>query len=86
MLEKNVLNDLIVAHKVGHRDIFSYRFIIPVLYNNHDQFYIFLLFAVPKISILLKISGFYMFSKNVYFFVCHIERNPAVAISFFPMT
>ena len=54
-----------------------------VLYNNHDQFYTFLLFAVPKISILYKIHGSDMFSKIKYFFVFHIERNPALAIFFF---
>ena len=41
ILERNVLNDLIVSHKLGHCDLFSYKFAIHVLYNNNDQFYIF---------------------------------------------
>ena len=86
ILEKNVLNDLIVSHKLGHCDLFSYELAIHVVCNNNDQFYLFLLFAVPNISILLKISGFYMFSKIKYFSVFHIERNPALAISFFLAT
>ena len=86
IFKKNVLNDLIVSHKLGHCNLFSYRFVLHVLYNNHDQFYIFLLFAVPKISILLKIRVFSMFSKLKYFFVFYIERNQALAISFFLIT
>ena len=83
ILGENVINDLLMSQNFGYYDIFSYKFLIKVLYNYPDQFYIFLLFAVPKISILLKISGFYMFSKIKYFFVFHIERKPALAISFF---
>ena len=46
----------------------------------------FLLFAVSKISVLLKISGFYMFSKIKYFFVFDIERNPPLDIPFVLIT
>ena len=86
MLEENVMNGIIISHKFGYYELFSYKFFIKVLYNNLDQFYMFLLFAVPKISILLKISGLYMFSKIKHFFVFHIERKPALAISFLLIT
>ena len=49
--EINVLNDVIVSHKLGHCDLFSYKYLINVLYNSHDQFYIFLYFVVPNNSI-----------------------------------
>ena len=79
ILEKNVLNDLIVSHKLGHCDLFSYELAIHVLCNNNDQFYLFLLFAVPNISILLKISGFYMFSKIKYFFRFSYRAQPGTS-------
>ena len=59
--------DLILAYKLGHCELFSYKSLIKVLYDNPDHFYIFLLFAVPNILILLKISDFYMFSNIKYF-------------------
>ena len=67
MLE-NVSNDVIMSHKLGHCDLFSYISLIKVIYNSHNQFYIFLFFVVPKKSIFLKISGFHMFLQNMVFF------------------
>ena len=67
-LEENVLYDLIVSYELGHCDLFSYKSLIKVIYNDPGQFYIFLLFAVPNISILLEINDFYMFSKIKYIF------------------
>ena len=65
---ENILNDVIVLHKFGHCDLFSYMSLIDVLYNSHNQFYIFLFFVEPKNSILLKISGFHMVLQNKVFF------------------
>ena len=79
ILENNVLNVLIVSHKLGHCDLFSYKLVTHVLYNNHDRFHIFLLLAVLKISILLKISGFYMFPKIQYFFRFSYRTQPGTS-------
>ena len=49
---------------------------IKVLYNSHNQFYIFLLFVVPKKSILLKISGFHMFLQNTVFYCLSYIAQP----------
>ena len=38
-----------MSHNLSYCDLFSYKFLMKVLYNNPDQFYIFLLFAVTKI-------------------------------------
>ena len=65
---ENVLNDVIVLHKLGHCDLFSYLSLMNVLYNTHNQFYIFLFFVIPNDSILLKISGFHMVPPNKVFF------------------
>ena len=80
-----MINDLIMSHKLSNCDLLSYKFLIKVLYNTPNEFYVLLLFAVPKISILLKICVFYMFSPK-YFFVFHIERKAALAISLFLIT
>ena len=66
--EINISNYVIVSHKLGHCDLFSYKYLIKVLYNSHDQFYIFLYFVVPNYSILLEISGFHTFLQNGIFF------------------
>ena len=66
---ENVLNDVIVSHKLGHCDLYSYITLIKVVYTNYDQFYIFLFFVLPKSSILLKISRFHMFLLNKGFFI-----------------
>ena len=58
--EINISNYVIVSHKFGHCDLFSYKSLIKFLYISHDQFYIFLYFVVPNNSILLEISGFHM--------------------------
>ena len=62
--EMNISNYVIVSHKLGHNDLFSYKSLIKVLYNSHGQFHIFLYFVVPNNSILLEISGFHMFLQN----------------------
>ena len=59
--EINALHDVIVSHKLGHCDLFSYESLIKVLYNSDDQFYISVYFVVPNYSILLEINGFHMF-------------------------
>ena len=83
ILEENVLNDQIVSYKLGHCDIFSYKSLIKVLFNNPDQFYTFVMFVVPNISILLKNGDFYMFSKMVDFLIGHYTYRifpPAIDI------
>ena len=64
ILEKNLSYDLVVSYKLGQCGLFSYKAPIKVLYNKPYQLYIFLFFLESKISILLKINGFYLFSKN----------------------
>ena len=43
-----------MSHELDYRDLFSYTALIKDLYNNHNQFYIFLFFVVPKILVLLE--------------------------------
>ena len=75
-LEKILINDLIVSHKLGHCNLFSDKSLKRILYNNHDQFYIILFFVVPKNSICLKLVVFTCtFLQNKVFFIFHIERN-----------
>ena len=57
-----------MSHELDYGDLFSYTALIKDLYNNHNQFYIFLFFVVSKNSVLLKISGFHMFLQNMVFF------------------
>ena len=70
--EKKVLNDIITPQKSGDWDLFSNESLMKILYNNRNQFYIFLFFVVPKNSILLKISGFHTFLQNYVLFVFFI--------------
>ena len=82
VIGKNVSNDIIVSHKLGHCDLFSHRSLIKVPYNGQGQFHIFLSFVGPKNSILPKIAVFTCFSKMKHVFLFHMERNPALDISF----
>ena len=66
--EINESNYIIVSHKLGHSGLFYYKSLIKVLYNSHDQFYIFLYIVVLNNSIFLEICGFYMFLQNKIFF------------------
>ena len=79
---ENVLNDVIVSHKLGHCDLFSYMTLIKVLFNNHKQFYMLLFFVVPKNSILLKISRFHMFLKSKAFFRFSYRAQPGTRYFF----
>ena len=65
-----------MPHKLGHGDLNSDKSLIKFLYNNPDQFYKSLLSAVPEISILLEITGAYMFSKMNNFFVFSNRAQP----------
>ena len=67
-----------MSHKLGHCDLFSYKSLVMVPYNNHDEFYIILFFEVLKNSILIKVSSFHTFLPNKVFF-----RNLALNVSFF---
>ena len=80
--EINVSNDVIVSHKLGHWDLFSYKSLIKVLYNSHDQFRIFLHFVVKSNSSFLEISGFYMFLQNKLFFRWSYRAQPGTSYSF----
>ena len=57
-----------MSQKLGHCDIFFYKSLIKVLYNNHEQFYILLLVVIPKNSVLFKINVIHMFHQNTEFF------------------
>ena len=80
--EINISNYVIVSHKLGHCDLFSYKSLIKFLYNRYDQFYIFLYFVVPNNSILLEISGFYMFLQNEILFRFSYRAQPGTIYFF----
>ena len=79
VLEKNLSNDLILAHKVGHCDLFSYI----SLYNNHEKCCTVLFVVIPKKKQFSLICFLTCFSITMYCFVFRIEYDPVLDISFF---
>ena len=80
--EINVLNYVIVSHRLGHCDLFSYKSFIKVLYNSRDQVYIFLYSVVPHNSIMLEINSFHMFLQNKIFFRFSYRAQPGISYFF----
>ena len=67
-----------ISYELGHCDLFSYKTLITILYNSHDQSDIFLFFAVPKNSISFEITGFHKFLQNKVFFRFSYRAQPDI--------